>query len=115
MCDTQKPTLIKISPKNSLDDKITGLDLGADNYLPKPFDLTELNSRIKVVIRRKSFDGDKAIVINEITITPEERSVKVNSKLVSLTAKEFDLLFFTTYKNRVVSKNKIAEYLFGDD
>ncbi len=111
-----KAGIIIISAKNSLDDKIIGLDLGADDYLPKPFDLAELNSRIKAVIRRKSFDGDKSIVINEITIMPDERSVKVNSELVSLTAKEFDLLlFFITNKNRVVSKNTIAEHLWGDD
>jgi len=111
-----KAGIIIISAKNSLEDKITGLDLGADDYLPKPFDLAELNSRIKAVIRRKSFDGDKSIVINEITITPDARSVKVNNDLVSLTAKEFDLLlFFITNKNRVVSKNTIAEHLWGDD
>jgi DNA-binding response OmpR family regulator len=111
-----KAGIIIISAKNSLDDKITGLDLGADDYLPKPFDLAELNSRIKAVIRRKSFEGNKSIVINEITITPDERSVKVNSESVLLTAKEFDLLLFLiTNKNRVVSKNTIAEHLWGDD
>lgn len=111
-----KAGIIIISAKNSLDDKIAGLDLGADDYLLKPFDLAELNSRIKAVIRRKSFGGNKSIVINEIVITPEERSVKVNSEIVSLTAKEFDLLlFFITNKNRVVSKNTIAEHLWGDD
>lgn len=111
-----KAGIIIISAKNSLDDKIYGLDLGADDYLPKPFDLAELNSRIKAVIRRKSFEGNKSIVINEITIIPEERSVKVNNESVLLTAKEFDLLlFFITNKNRVVSKNTIAEHLWGDD
>ncbi len=111
-----KAGIIIISAKNSLDDKITGLDLGADDYLPKPFDLAELNSRIKAVIRRKNFDGNKSIIVNEITITHEERSVKVNNEAVVLTAKEFDLLlFFITNKNRVVSKNTIAEHLWGDD
>ena len=111
-----KAGIIIISAKNSLDDKIYGLDLGADDYLPKPFDLAELNSRIKAVIRRKSFEGNKSIVINEITIIPEERCVKVNNESVLLTAKEFDLLlFFITNKNRVVSKNTIAEHLWGDD
>lgn len=111
-----KAGIIIISAKNSLDDKIYGLDLGADDYLPKPFDFAELNSRIKAVIRRKSFDGNKSIIINEITITPDERSVKVNNESVILTAKEFDLLlFFITNKNRVVSKNTIAEHLWGDD
>lgn len=114
--ENSKAGIIIISARNSLDDKIYGLDLGADDYLPKPFDFAELNSRIKAVIRRKSFDGNKSIIINEITITPDERSVKVNNESVSLTAKEFDLLlFFITNKNRVVSKNTIAEHLWGDD
>ncbi len=111
-----KAGIIIISAKNSIEDKIIGLDLGADDYLVKPFDLSELNSRIRAVIRRKSFDGNKSIIINEITIIPEERSVKVNDELVQLTAKEFDLLlFFIINKNRVVSKNTIAEHLWGDD
>jgi DNA-binding response OmpR family regulator len=80
--------------------------------LPKPFDFAELNSRIKAIISRKSFDGNKSIIINEITITSDERSVKVNNEAVLLTAKQFDLLlFFITNKNRVVSKNTIAEHL----
>jgi len=114
--DNSKAGIIIISAKNSLDDKITGLDLGADDYLAKPFNLAELNSRIKALIRRRNFDGNKAIVVNEITIVPEERTVKVNNEQVVLTAKEYDLLlFFITNKNRVVSKNSIAEHLWGDD
>ncbi|MBI3519870.1 MAG: response regulator transcription factor [Bacteroidetes bacterium] len=111
-----KAGIIIISAKNSLDDKIVGLDLGADDYLPKPFDLAELNARVKALIRRKNFDGNKSIVVNEITIVPEDRSVKVNDEVVNLTGKEFDLLlFFVSNKNRVVSKNAIAEHLCGDD
>ena len=108
--------IIVISAKNSLDDKILGFDLGADDYLPKPFDLAELNARIKALIRRKNFDGNKSIVVNEITIVPEERLVKINNETITLTSKEFDLLlFFVSNKNRVVSKNAIAEHLWGDD
>lgn len=111
-----KAGIIIISAKNSLDDRITGLDLGADDYLPKPFDLAELNARIKALNRRRNFDGNKSIVVNEITILPEERSVKVNDQLVNLTIKEYELLlFFISNKNRVVSKNSIAEHLWGDD
>lgn len=114
--NNSKAGIIIISAKNSTDDKINGLDLGADDYLAKPFNLAELNSRIKALIRRRNFDGNKAIVVNEITIIPEERIVKVNNEQVSLTAKEYDLLlFFITNKNRVVSKNSIAEHLWGDD
>ncbi len=111
-----KAGIIIISAKNSSTDKIKGLDLGADDYLAKPFDLAELNSRIKALIRRRNFDGNKSIVVNEITILPEQRQVSVNSELVTLTAKEYDLLlFFISNKNRVVSKNTIAEHLWGDD
>jgi DNA-binding response OmpR family regulator len=110
-----KAGVIVISAKNSIDDKIKGLDFGADDYLPKPFDLSELNARIKAVIRRRNFDGNKSIVVNEITLIPEERLVKVKDQVVSLTAKEYDLLlFFISNKNRVVSKNAIAEHLLGD-
>lgn len=114
--DNSKAGIIIISAKNSLEDKITGLDLGADDYLAKPFNLAELNSRIKALIRRRNFGGNKAIIVNEITIVPEERTVKVNNEQVILTAKEYDLLlFFISNKNRVVSKNSIAEHLWGDD
>lgn len=111
-----KAGIIIISAKNSSDDKIMGLDLGADDYLAKPFNLAELNSRIKALIRRRNFDGNKLIEVNEITIIPEERTVKVHNESVNLTAKEYDLLlFFVSNKNRVVSKNAIAEHLWGDD
>ncbi len=111
-----KAGIIIISAKNSSEDKITGLDLGADDYLAKPFNLAELNSRIKALIRRRNFDGNKWIVVNEITIIPESRMVKVNNDDVILTAKEYDLLlFFIMNKNRVLSKNAIAEHLWGDD
>lgn len=111
-----KAGIIIISAKNSSGDKIKGLDLGADDYLAKPFDLAELNSRIKALIRRRNFDGSKSIIVNEITIVPDERQVKINGDIVNLTAKEYDLLlFFIANKNRVVSKNAIAEHLWGDD
>ncbi len=111
-----KAGIIIISAKNSSDDKIVGLDLGADDYLAKPFNLAELNSRIKALIRRRNFEGSHSIIANEITIIPEQRQVNVNNELVALTAKEYDLLlFFISNKNRVVSKNTIAEHLWGDD
>jgi DNA-binding response OmpR family regulator len=114
--NNSKAGIIIISAKNSLDDKIVGLDLGADDYLPKPFHLSELNARIKALIRRRNFDGNKAIIVNEITITAEERKVSVKGQEVSLTTKEYELLlFFISNKNRVLSKNSIAEHLWGDD
>jgi len=111
-----KAGIIIISAKNSSDDKIVGLDLGADDYLAKPFNVAELNSRIKALLRRRNFEGSKTITVNEIVIVPEERKVMANGELVALTQKEYDLLlFFVINKNRVLSKNVIAEHLWGDD
>lgn len=114
--NNSKTGVIIISAKDSSDDKITGLDLGADDYLAKPFNLAELNARIKSLLRRKNFDGNLTIDLNELSILPEQRIVKVNNESVNLTGKEYDLLlFFIANKNRVVSKNSIAEHLWGDD
>ncbi|HXU28419.1 MAG TPA: response regulator transcription factor [Bacteroidia bacterium] len=111
-----KAGIIIISAKNSLDDKITGLDLGADDYLTKPFHLSELNARIKALIRRKNFEGGKAIDINEITIYPDDRRVLVKEQELDLTTTEFRLLLYLiTNKNRVVSKNSISQHLLNDD
>ncbi len=108
--------IIIVSAKNSLDDKISGLDIGADDYLTKPFHLSELNSRIKSIVRRRNFKGNKEIGFNEISIVPDEMTVLVNGKSVILTKKEFDLLlFFVSNKNRVITKESIAEHLWGDD
>lgn len=111
-----KAGIIIISAKNSVDDKIAGLELGADDYLAKPFNLSELNARIKAVIRRKHFSGSTKIELNEICIIPEERKVKIKDIELSLTGKEYELLlFFISNKNRVISKSAIAEHLWGDD
>ena len=111
-----KVGVIIISAKNSLDDKVYGLDIGADDYLPKPFHLPELNSRIKALIRRKNFDGNMEININEIRIFPDERRVLVHEKELALTTKEYELLlYFIANKNRVVSKGALAEHLWGDN
>ena len=107
--------IIIISAKNSLDDKVSGLDLGADDYLTKPFHLAELNSRIKSLLRRRKFDGNKEIIAGDIKIVPDKFSVFVNDKSISLTKKEYDLLlFFISNKNRVLTKEAIAGHLWGD-
>ena len=108
--------VIIISAKNSLDDRIEGLNLGADDYLPKPFHLSELGARIAAIIRRKQFQGANKIMMKELSIDVNLRKVSVFSEEVSLTRKEFDLLLFLiSNKNRLVSKNAIAEHLSGDD
>jgi DNA-binding response OmpR family regulator len=107
--------IIILSARNSLDDKISGLDLGADDYISKPFNLTELNSRIKSVFRRLKFGGKKELVFDTLRIIPEYRQVMVSGEQVVLTKKEFDLLlFFVSNPKRVLTKESIAEHLWGD-
>ncbi len=107
--------IIIISAKNSMDDKISGLDLGADDYLTKPFYLPELSSRIKSLLRRRKFEGKREVVIDRITIQPENRQVFVSGDQLQLTKSEFDLLlFFVSNRGRVLSKESIAEHLWGD-
>lgn len=108
--------VIMITAKSSFDDRIAGLNLGADDYLPKPFYLPELSARISAVIRRKRFDGNNKISFHEIEVDLLGKTVSVNGKEIELTRKEYDLLvFLLANKNRVVSKNAIAEHLSGDD
>ena len=108
-------SVIIISAKDSLDDKIKGLDLGADDYLTKPFHIAELNARIKSVIRRKKSNGRPILEIENVQIFIEERYVLVNGKPMDLNRKEFDILLFMASNNRrVVSKSSIAENIWGD-
>ncbi len=108
--------VIIISANNSLNDKLDGLDLGADDYITKPFHLAELNSRMKAVLRRGKYGGDATIDFNEIKVDTKSRSAYINGKAMSLTRKEYDLLvFFMTNRGRVLSKEIIAEHLWGDN
>jgi DNA-binding response OmpR family regulator len=108
--------IIIVSARNALDDKVYGLEIGADDYLTKPFYLAELNARIKALYRRKVYKGSKEIVFNEIQVKPEKHEVFVNGRLMVLTKKEFDILhFFITNKYRLLTKEAIAEHLWGDN
>lgn len=105
-----------VSAKNSLDDRLKGLDLGADDYITKPFHLAELNSRINSLLRRRKFKGSTNIIFNEIELDPDAKSAIVNGALLDLTKKEyFLLLYFITNKGRVLTKEAIAEHLWGDN
>jgi len=111
-----KVGVLIVSAKNSLDDKLKGLDLGADDYITKPFHLAELNSRVKSLIRRQKFDGNELITFNEIEINPNSKEVTINNRLIELTKKEYNLLlYFISNKNKVVTKESIAEHLWGDE
>ncbi len=115
--DEQKTDgVLIISAKNSLEDRIKGLELGADDYLPKPFHLSELSARIAAIIRRKNFAGNRFLVFNEINIDTRAKTIIASGQLLDLTKKEYELLLFmVTNKGRVISKNAIAEHLWGDE
>jgi DNA-binding response OmpR family regulator len=113
--ENKQDGVIIISAKNSIEDKVKGLEIGADDYLAKPFHHSELSARIHSLIRRKQFNSSNIIQQNEITIDLLGKTVKVNDSEVSLTKKELDLLlFFIGNKNRVISKSALAEHLSGD-
>ncbi len=108
-------SILIISAKNALDDKVSGLELGADDYLTKPFHLPELNARLRAIYRRKNLGGDNAVSFNEISANPLTMEAKVNDTLLDLTKKEFDLLvYFLINRNRVLTRQSIAEHLWGD-
>ncbi len=108
--------VIIISARNELDDKITGLQLGADDYLTKPFHLPELSVRIASIIRRKNMQGNNIIHFENIQLLVADKTVLINGKAVVFTKKEYDLLlYFLINKNRVLGKSAIAEHLWGDD
>ena len=105
-----------ISARNSLEDKLKGLNIGADDYITKPFHLSELKARISAVFRRKSFGSTNTLIYKEVHIDLLGRSVTVNNKKIVFTKKEYDmLLYFIANKGKVISKNAIAEHLWGDE
>jgi DNA-binding response OmpR family regulator len=107
--------VIIISAKDAVDDKVRGLDLGADDYLSKPFHLSELHARIKSAIRRNNHNGNNLIIWKNVTLSPEQRSVSVDGSALILNRKEFDLLYyFIINPNRLINKTAIAEYVWGD-
>jgi len=108
--------VIIISARNSLDDKLEGLGLGADDYLTKPFHIAELNARIKAVLRRKQMEGKDAVEMGNLTLLLSERQLLVNKEKVALNRKEFDILnYFLFNKNRLVTKTALAERVWGDN
>jgi DNA-binding response OmpR family regulator len=104
-----------ISAKDALDDKIGGLEGGADDYITKPFHLPELHARLRAIYRRKKLAGSNIISFNEITLNTDTLEASVNNALLDITRKEFDLLLYLVVnKNRVLSRQSIATHLWGD-
>lgn len=111
----KKESVIIISARDSLDDKIEGLELGADDYLPKPFHLAELAARVKSVLRRKHRDGEHSIVLGNVEVLPDTFQVRVGGEPLELSRKEYDILhYFINRPNRMVNKNTLAESVWGD-
>ncbi len=111
-----KSGIIIISAKGALEDKLKGLELGSDDYLTKPFHLSELNARINAIIRRRNFGGSKIIPFNEIKLDAEGRRVTIHEKAADLTDKEYQLLeYFIANQRRVLTKAAIAEHIWGDE
>lgn len=112
----KKDGVLIISARHSLDDKLSGLNLGADDYLVKPFHLSELKARVAAIIRRKNFDGSNLILYREIRINTLAMETSVAEKPVNLTRKEYDLLvYFITNQSKVITKSALAEHLWGDE
>ena len=113
--DNKTNGVIIVSARDSIDDKVEGLNLGADDYLPKPFHMAELHARVKSVLRRKTLGGSNIIRYNNIEIDTDKRIALVNSRDIQLNRKEFDvLLYLVTNKNRLVNKSALAEHVWGD-
>lgn len=111
----KRDNVIIISAKDSLDDKLLGLELGADDYLAKPFHLAELHARIKTVLRRNRNDGERLITLGNLTIDPDQFTVSVEGNLLELNRKEYDILFyFSNIVGRLVNKTTLAESVWGD-
>ncbi len=111
----RRGNVIILSAKDSIEDKVNGLELGADDYLPKPFHLAEMHARIKSVLRRKTRDGDHTIKISNVCIYPDTFKVEVDGKPIELNRKEYDiLLYLVNRKGRLIEKQTMAEAVWGD-
>ncbi|NDV16336.1 response regulator [Muricauda sp. TY007] len=113
--ENKSENVIIISARDSLDDKLEGLELGADDYLTKPFYLAELNARVKAVLRRKELNGKNSIEMANVVLEMNNHELLVNGNNIPLNRKEFGVLnYFLLNKNRLVSKEALAEYVWGD-
>jgi DNA-binding response OmpR family regulator len=113
--DKLDTAILILTAKNAIEDKVLGLDLGADDYITKPFHKAELNARIRSILRRNKFQSSNIITLNEIKIDILASQTFINDKPVDLTKKEYDLLLYFMYnKNKVLTKESIAEHLWGD-
>lgn len=112
---SKRTNVIILSAKDSIEDKVVGLDLGADDYLPKPFHLAELHARLKSLFRRSQREGEHKMQVGNIEVYPDQFRVMINGKQVELNRKEYDILYyFMSRPGRLVNKNTLAESVWGD-
>lgn len=111
----QEHAVLILSAKDSVDDKVKGLELGADDYLAKPFHLSELLARVRSIIRRRFQEGNQELKYNNVILNPDTREVFVNNQLLALNRKEFEILYYFILRpNRLLEKTVIAETVWGD-
>lgn len=111
----RRTNVIILSAKDSIDDKVAGLDLGADDYLPKPFHLAELHARLKSVLRRRTRNGERLLQCGNVSLNPETFQAEVEDRNLELGRKEFDILvYFMNRPNQLVEKQTLAEAVWGD-
>jgi DNA-binding response OmpR family regulator len=111
----KESAFIILTARGSVDDKVTGLDLGADDYLAKPFSLLELQARMQAILRRKHGLKNNTIQINEFHIDIQNRTVTKDKNVINLTKKEFDILhYMALHKNRVLTRLQLTEHIWGD-
>ena len=111
----KRTNVIILSAKDSIEDKVAGLELGADDYLPKPFHLAELHARLRSLFRRSQREGEHKIQVGNIEVYPDQFRVMIDGKQVDLNRKEYDILYyFMSRPGRLVNKNTLAESVWGD-
>ena len=111
----RRTNVIILSAKDSIDDKVAGLDLGAEDYLPKPFHLAELHARLKSVLRRRTRNGERLLQCGNVSLNPETFQAEVEGRNLELGRKEFDILvYFMNRLNQLVEKQTLAEAVWGD-
>ena len=113
--DNSPAGVLVISARDGIEDRVAGLDLGADDYLVKPFHLSELNARLRAIIRRRRFQGHNHLIFRDMVVWPDQAEVLVHGEALALTRKEYDLLLYLLANpGRVLTKEAIAEHLCGD-
>ncbi|PVY41682.1 response regulator transcription factor [Pontibacter virosus] len=108
-------SVIILSARGAVEDRVNGLNLGADDYLPKPFSLLELHSRMQAIIRRKFGVRSQVVPLHDFEVDIQNREVRHKGQVVSLTKKEFDLLtYLLLHKNRVLTRLQLSEHIWGN-